>query len=158
MIVKDVIDVDYINYKYPSMLIAMPRCTFKCDVCNGKQVCQNSALAQQPDIIIDTEKLIKRYLKSSAKAVVFGGLEPFDTFDDLLLFIDKLRRQHHCDDMIVIYSGYTKEEIQNQINILKQYNKIIIKFNRYIDNLPSRKDDVLGVTLASNNQYAEQIS
>ena len=158
MLVKDVIPVDYVNYKEPSMVIAMPKCSFKCDKLNGKCVCQNSALVNQPDIIIDTDKLIKRYLKSSAKVCCFQGLEPLDTFEDLLQFIDLLRTRYHCNDTVVIYTGYNKEEIQDKIDILKHYNNIIIKFGRFIMNRPSRYDELLGVTLASDNQYAERIS
>jgi len=158
MLVKDVIDVDFINYKDPSMIIAMPRCTFKCDICNGQQVCQNSELAKQPDIIIDTNKLIKRYLKSSAKAICFQGLEPLDTFEELLQFIDILRNKYHCNDTIVIYTGYNKDEVLDKLELLKKFDNIIVKFGRFLLNRPSKYDELLGVTLASDNQYAEKLS
>lgn len=158
MLVKDVIDVDYVNYKLPSMIIAMPRCTFKCDKVNGQQVCHNSELAKQKDIMIDVDKLIQRYQKSSAEAVCFQGLEPFDTFDDLILFIDRLRTRYECNDTIVIYTGYEKDEIGKEIERLKPYGNIVVKYGRFLLNRPSRYDELLGVTLASDNQYAEQIS
>lgn len=158
MIVKDMIPIDYVNYKEPSMVIAMPRCSFKCDLLNGQQVCQNSALAKQRDIKIDTEKLVQRYLNSSAKAVCFQGLEPLDTFEDVLHFIDLLRNRYHCNDTVVIYTGYNKEEIAKEISYLSKYPNIVLKFGRYIMNRPSKYDELLGVTLASDNQYAEQIS
>lgn len=160
MKLKGLIETDFVNYKSPCMTLEFPICKgFKCDKINGKRVCQNSTLAAEPDIDISIDDIIQRYLNNPiTNSICCQGLEPFDTFNDLLLFIDKLRKQYHCNDMIVIYSGYTKEEIIDKIDILKQYHKIIIKFNRYIDNLPNKKDDVLGVTLASNNQYAEQIS
>ena len=44
------------------------------------------------------------------------------------------------------------------LTILKNYDNIIIKYGRYIPNQPSRYDSILGVTLASDNQYAERIS
>ena len=31
MIIKQLIDEDFVNYKVPSMFIAFPRCTFKCE-------------------------------------------------------------------------------------------------------------------------------
>jgi len=31
MIIKGLIDEDFVNYKKPSMTIMMPYCTFKCD-------------------------------------------------------------------------------------------------------------------------------
>ena len=65
----------------------------------------------------------------------------------------------------MIYTGYTKEELQNKIykdNIsyldkLKQYKNIIIKYGRYIPNQTPHYDEVLGVNLASDNQYAERL-
>ena len=66
---------------------------------------------------------------------------------------------------VVIYTGYTKEELQNKIykdNIsyldkLKQYKNIIIKYGRYIPDQEPHYDEVLGVNLASDNQYAERL-
>ena len=158
MLVKDIIDVDYVNYKIPSMIIAMPRCSFKCDKLNGQQICQNSSLVKQRDITIDTDKVIQRYLKSSAKAICFQGLEPIDTFEDLILFIDRLRTRYKCNDPIVIYTGYNKEEIGDKIELLQRFDNIVIKYGRYIMNRSPKYDELLGVTLASDNQYAEQIS
>ena len=158
MLVKDVIDVDFVNYKLPSMIIAMPRCSFKCDKLNGQQVCHNSALAKQTDILVNPHNLIQRYLKSSAKAICFQGLEPFDTFEDLYNFIKLLRTEYKCNDPIVIYTGYNKDEIPDIITKLTQYKNIIVKFGRYIPNQKPHYDPVLGVNLISDNQHAEQIS
>jgi hypothetical protein len=41
---------------------------------------------------------------------------------------------------------------------LQQIPNIIIKYGRYIPNQASHYDNVLGVYLASNNQFAEKIS
>lgn len=158
MFVKDVIDVDFVNYKLPSMIIAMPRCSFKCDKLNGQKLCHNSALAGQPDIFVNTDNIIQRYLKSSASAICFQGLEPFDTYDDLRDFINLLRIKYKCDDPVVIYTGYNKDEISDKITELTQYKNIIIKFGRFIPNQKPHYDPVLGVNLISDNQYAEQIS
>ena len=79
-----------------------------------------------------------------------------DTFDDLLHFIAKFRQE--TDDDIIIYTGYNKEEVADKIAALSSFSNIIIKFGRYIPNSKSRYDEVLGVTLASKNQYAEKIS
>ena len=164
MLVKDVIYVDYINYKKPCMVIGFPYCSFKCDKECGVPVCQNSALTNQPDIYINTDDLIKRYLSSSAEAVVCQGLEPLDSFKDLWFFISKLRREYHCYDDVVIYTGYTEEELENppsglsKLFKLRQFPNIIVKFGRYIPNQKPHYDEVLGVNLASDNQYAEKIS
>ena len=39
-----------------------------------------------------------------------------------------------------------------------KWENIIIKFGRYIPNQEKHYDDVLGIELASDNQYAEVIS
>ena len=84
------------------------------------------------------------------------GLEPFDSWNDLLELITRIR--NFADDDIVIYTGYNKDEIENKVCILSKYKNIIIKYGRYIPNRENHYDDVLGVYLASNNQYAEKIS
>ena len=156
MIVKGIIDEDFVNYKKPSMTIEFPYCSFKCDKDCGQQVCQNSALVNEPNISISVYKIIDRYLNNPiTKAIVCQGLEPFDSKDDLITFIDRLRRR--TDDDIIIYTGYTKKELQAEIQLLQNFNNIIIKFGRFIPNQPSHFDDILGVTLASPNQYAERI-
>ena len=72
MLIKNIIDEDFINFKFPSMTIEMPFCTFKCDKECGINVCQNSALVKEPNIEILTEKLITRYLNNPiTKAIVF---------------------------------------------------------------------------------------
>ena len=157
MVIKGVTAEDFSNYKKPSMFIAFPRCNFKCDRECGVQVCQNSALAKAPDIDIDIDIIVKKYLNNPiTKAVVCGGLEPFDSWSDLLLFIEKFREKSQDD--IVIYTGYYKEEITDKINILKKHPNIIVKFGRFIPNQGKHYDKILGIELASPNQYAEVIS
>ena len=157
MLVKDIIYEDFINYKKASMVISFPRCSWKCEKECGERVCQNSALAQSPDIEIPVEKIIERYLNNSiSEAVVISGLEPMDSWSDLLLFIEKFREK--AQDDIVIYTGYNKEEIDDRINILKRYPNITIKFGRFLPGHEKHYDEVLGVCLASPNQYAEVIS
>lgn len=157
MKIKGVVMEDFSNYKKPSMFIAFPRCDFKCDRECRVQVCQNGALAKSPNIDIDVDIIVKKYLDNPiTKAVVAGGLEPFDSWLDLLLFIEKFREKSQDD--IVIYTGYYKEEIADKINILKRYNNIVVKFGRFIPNREKHYDEILGVELASPNQKAEVIS
>lgn len=159
MLVKKIIYEEFTDYKVPHMFIATARCTFKCDRLNGCKVCQNAELVKAPDKIIDIDKIIQKYLSNNlTHAIVFGGLDPIDTFEDLILFIDRLRTRYKCNDTIVIYTGYDKEEIPKEIKYLSTYNNIIIKFGKYLMNRSPKYDEVLGVTLASDNQYAEQIS
>ena len=158
MVIKGLIDEDFINYKKPSMVIEFPYCSFKCDKECGQQVCQNSSLVKAENIDINPIQLVHRYLTNPiTKAIVCQGLEPFDSFEDLLEIIQELRHNYLNNDDVVIYTGYTKEEVQTQINELSKFNNIIIKFGRFIPNQSSHFDETLGVQLASPNQYAERL-
>ena len=153
MKIKGLISEDLVNYKKPSMTIIFPYCTFKC----GEGYCQNSELAKAPIIEMNVNNLVDRYINNPiTEAVVMQGLEPFDSWNDLKLFIHELRE--YCNDDIVIYTGYDKNEIIEKINELSKYTNIIVKFGRYIPNQEKHFDDLLEVYLASNNQYAEKIS
>lgn len=156
MKIIDIIDEDFINYKKPCMTIMMPFCTFKCDKECGKQVCQNSDLASAPKIDIPTKKIIQRYLNNPiSESIVFQGLEPMDSFYQVLNFVKKFREV--SSDDIVIYTGYTKKEIQWYLTFFKDFDNIIIKYGRFIPDQKNHFDEVLGVNLASDNQYAERL-
>lgn len=58
----------------------------------------------------------------------------------------------------VIYTGYYPDEIQSELERLRKHKFIIVKFGRFIPDKQHRHDDVLGIELSSDNQYAEQIS
>lgn len=157
MIVKGISDEDFVNYKKPSMFIGFPTCTWKCEKECGKKVCQNSTLATSPNINIDVDKIVCRYMNNQiTKSLVFGGLEPFDSWNDLIELVSKLRES--TNDDIVIYTGYYIDEISEKIKILSQYKNIVVKFGRFISNQEKHYDEVLGVELASNNQFATKIS
>lgn len=152
MEVKGLIFEDFVNYKKVSMTIMFPHCTFKC----GAKHCQNSPLAKSKTYDINIDETIEKYINNPiTEAVVMQGLEPFDSWSDLLLFIKKFREESQDD--IVIYTGYNKEEVVDKTNILKQYNNIIVKFGRYIPGHEKHYDSILGIWLASNNQYAERM-
>ena len=153
MKIKGLISEDFVNYKKPAMTIMFPCCNFKC----GTEYCQNSPLAKTENIEMDISNIVIRYLNNPiTESVVMQGLEPFDSWNDLIEFVKQLRES--TDDDIVIYTGYYKEEIADKIALLSKYKNIIIKYGRYIPNQEKHYDDVLGVTLASSNQYAERIS
>ena len=148
---------DFSNYKLPSMFIIFPMCDWKCDRECEKRVCQNGSLAKAPIKDVDVDVLIEKYLSNPiSKAVVCGGLEPLDSWSDLLLFIEKFREKSQDD--IVIYTGYYREEITDKVNVLKQHKNIIMKFGRFVPSQQKHYDGGLGVYLASDNQYAEVIS
>lgn len=157
MLLKGIIDCDIVNYKKISMVLEFPYCNFKCDKECGRAVCQNSALALAPSIEIAIPDIIESYLNNPlTEAIVCQGLEPFDSMSDLCSFISTFRSM--SDDDIVIYTGYNEWEIGYEIDILRIFPNIIIKFGRYIPNQQPHHDEVLGVNLASDNQYAERIS
>ena len=159
MIIKNLVDEDFVNYKKPSLFILFPYCNFKCCKELGNDICQNSSLVKLSDINADANLICERYLNNPiTKAIVMGGLEPLDSFKDVLEFVSTLRNKYSCDDDIVIYTGYKEEEVKDKIEELKLYRNIIIKFGRYIPNQKEHFDQVLGVNLASNNQYSVKIS
>lgn len=159
MIVKQIVDEDFINYKKPSMFIAFPKCTWKCEKECGMRVCQNNTLATSPNIEINAEKIVTRYLNNQlTRAVVFGGLEPIDSYTDLFELVHIIRNKYKCNDDIVIYTGYNHEEITKELNRIKPCGNIVVKFGRFIPGHNPHYDEVLGVMLASDNQYAARIS
>jgi organic radical activating enzyme len=157
MIIKGIQDEDFVNYKKPSMFISFPSCTWKCEKECGKKVCQNGTLATSPNIEIDVKAIVDRYMNNSiTKAIVLGGLEPFDSFQDMCVLIHHFRDR--TEDDIVIYTGYNKEEISYAVDWLHLFPNIIVKFGRFIPNQTQHYDEVLGVYLASLNQRGERIS
>ena len=157
MHVKQIIFEDFVNYKKPSMFIGFSKCSFKCDKEFGSCICQNSSLANSPSIEVSEKEIAERYISNPiTSSIVCGGLEPFDTFEELINLITEIRSL--IDDDIVIYTGYKYEEIKDKINILKNFNNIIIKFGRYIPNSSKKYDDVLGIYLSSENQYALRLN
>lgn len=160
MRLKALIDEDFTNYKKPSMFIGTISCNWKC--CKEQNLdvsmCQNSALAQSDMVELANEIIVKRYKNNAiTKAIVFGGLEPFDQYQEMIELISEFRRQKIYDD-IVIYTGYYDYEIpKDRLQNLLGLQNIIVKFGRYIPNTGRRYDEVLGVILASDNQYAERL-
>lgn len=158
MLIKGLVDEDFVNYKVPSMYICTNTCSFKCDKESGTSCCQNSSLARATSTAIDDDTIIRRYLSNPiTKAIVFAGLEPMEQFDEMFAFIKQLRTVYHCYDTVVIYTGFNKSEVLSMVEALEPFGNIIVKFGRYIPNNEKRYDDTLGVYLASSNQYAEVI-
>ena len=158
MKVKGIIDYDCTNYKEPCLTIEFPYCDFKCDKLNGCQVCQNSGLAAESDIEVSGKYIWNIYKQNPlTKAFCFQGLEPFDSYMDLIELIKFIRIDKQCNDPIIIYTGYEQGEDFITEQSIRNYHNIIIKWGRYVQNLEERFDPILGVKLASNNQYAEWI-
>ena len=174
MIIKGIRDEDFLQYKLASMFVAFPSCTFKCErECEqAKGMCQNGALVKAPDIECTPKDIVDRYISNPiSKAMVCGGLEPFDSFEDLYRLLAEFRSK--SSDPFIIYTGYNKDEVQymtffrncaggtveySVLESLKKLPNVIIKYGRFIPNQKPHYDEVLGVELASPNQYAEKIS
>lgn len=159
MRIKDIQDENFQDYNKTSMFIATCFCNWKCcRECNSDlSVCQNSSTANLPIIEMDCNKIAERYVSNPiTNAIVIGGLEPLDQFDELVDLIKAFREK--TDDDIVIYTGYYKNEIEDKIEVLSHYKNIIVKFGRYIPNKEKVFDEVLGVYLANEEQHAERIS
>lgn len=157
---KGVIMEDFVNYAKPSLFLITCKCDWKC--CHEANipitVCQNEPVVRQDTKEFLISSIYKAYIDNEiTKAVVIGGLEPILQFEEVLSLLDYFRKQN-CNDDFVIYTGYYKEEIGKEIEQLKKYPNVILKYGRYKPNLVSRFDDVLQITLVSDNQYAERIS
>ena len=158
--VKSIVDENFQDYKKASMFIAFPKCDFKCFKELGLEIsgCQNYEILKMPDIKIKIDKVFERYVKNPiTEAVILGGLEPFFNFNEVYNLISYFR-QKNCNDDFVIYTGYYPNEVENYVEKLKKFKNIIIKFGRFIPKSASVFDKILGVKLASKNQFAEKIS
>lgn len=159
MRVRDILVEDFVNYKEPCMFISMGFCNWKCCTEQGIDIsiCQNSDMAQMPETNIDNNDIIDMYVSNPiTKAIVIGGLEPFTYTYGLYKFIYQLREV--SDDPVIIYTGYYPEELYQEMNQLIKLGNIIIKFGRFIPNQDKHIDPVLGVELASDNQYALKLT
>jgi len=158
MKIRGLIEEDFTNYRKPSMFIITPYCDFKCCKEAGNDICQNMPVIKEPIIDIDNNELIKRYLDNPiTKAIVFGGLEPIESFEEIYNFINALRWDYNCFDDVVIYTGFNADEIVEQCMRLSKFANIIVKFGRFIPDQKSHYDEVLGIDLASPNQYAVKL-
>lgn len=152
-----IIDTDLINYKKISMVLEFPTCSFKCNKEYGSNICQNYQLAKYKPYDFKISDILDSYkLNTLTEAILYQGLEPFDSFLDLYNFTEKFRELF--DDDIVIYTGYYESEISQYLDMLKQFENIIVKFGRYIPNQKSHYDKILGVYLSSDNQYSLKLS
>jgi len=158
---RGVVAEDFCNYKVPAMFLITSYCDFKCCHEGGfsETVCQNEPLIRDTEVkefSIDT--IIKAYINNPiTKAIVFGGMEPMKQFAEVKEFIHSLRFMYNNFDPVVIYTGYYPEEIADKLAILSKFDNIIMKFGRYKPGDEPHYDDVLGIYLVSDNQFAEQL-
>lgn len=154
-----IIDEDFINYKLPTMSLMFPYCSMKCNKEAGREVCHNTSLRDSKILQVPYKDLCERYLSNPiSKAICCYGMEPFDSKIELFNFINILRKDYNCNDTIIIYTGYTEEECQKFIEFIKSFGNVIIKFGRFVPNSEKRYEELLGIELASSNQYAKLIN
>lgn len=156
---KGVLCEDFVNYRKASMFLAFPHCTMKCEHESGCRCCQNDDLVKEADHEFSISGLVDQYITDPiTHAIVFGGLEPFDDYMTLIRLVTAFRK-YTLDD-IVVYTGYTKEECEKNgwLDLLRKFDNIIVKYGRYLPGKAPRHDKILGVELASENQYAEVLS
>lgn len=161
MRLKTITDEDFVNYKQASMFIGVISCSGKCckEADISLDVCQNYEWHAAPVLNIPDHRIIERYLANPiTSSIVFGGLEPFEQAQELIDFIRMLRELYNNSDPVVIYTGYYPEEISDYLFELAELGNVIVKFGRYKPNRKPRYDDLLGVWLASDNQFASTLS
>ena len=126
---------DFVNYKVPSMFLITSICDWKCckEANIDISICQNQSLTKQPTKTYSYESIYQAYVNNPiTKAIVIGGLEPFDQFEEIFQLIFYFRAQG-CDDMFVIYTGYDKHEL-SELYMLKMLKIITVKFGRFKPN------------------------
>lgn len=157
---KGIIWEDLINYKKIGTTLMFPKCSFKCDTENGVQLCQNRGLAAAPSQWHDIDDIMDRYMHTDlSEAIILQGLEPLDSLLDVYIVAAALK-EWEIKTPLIIYTGYKKSEISPTIlrTLSSQIpGDFIMKWGRYIPNQSPHYDPVLGVMLASDNQYGEYI-
>ena len=157
---KGIIWEDMVNYKKISTTLMFPKCDFKCDKENGTQLCQNRGLAAAASQTYNIDSIMETYLSNNlSEAIVLQGLEPLDSAPDLFTVAAALKKYNITDDL-VIYTGYNPEDNHARVIdlILPEVpGHLIVKWGRFKPNQLPHYDKVLGVNLASDNQYGEII-
>ena len=163
MRVRKLLTERFQDYKVPSMYLAACFCDWKC--CPDKPyVCQNNPVTKLPVTDIPDDEILDAYLADPiTEAIVIAGLEPLLQVREVASLI---RRAVERDvrTTFVIYTGYTKDEAK-YIGFFDELKAtgfgsgvdVIMKYGRYIPDRQPHFDEVLGVDLASDNQYGERV-
>jgi len=157
---KDIVDENFQDYKKPSMFISAISCDFKClrELSMDIKICQNMQVCNLPNKCLEIKNIYKRYISNPlTQAIIIGGLEPMLQFKEIFSLIEYFRSSG-CFDDFVIYTGYYPSEIKKEVEAFKELDNIIIKYGRFIPNSTLKYDRILGVSLSSENQYAEKVS
>ena len=157
MKIKGIEQENFNHYKLCSMVVIFPSCDWKCK----KTECHNSKMALLPNREVTYEEIYNEYQDNPLSgALVLAGLEPLmeSSIEDVIGLVNFFREKRKNNDPIVIYTGYNKEEVSGIIQRLSIYQNIIMKFGRYENGHRPHIDKILGISLASPNQYGEKIS
>lgn len=145
-------------YKKIGLLVPIGiSCTWKCKNCiNRQHTFKNSNKYHISEYEIG--EIIKIYKKNIlVESLILAGLEPFDNPHDLRRLIGVFRDS--ISDDIIIYTGYdnddidTNKELKMLLQEILKYDNILVKFGRYIEGKDKIYDNVLGIELASDNQW-----
>lgn len=157
----DVKTDDITDYRKTALYLIFPYCSGKCG-----DVCQNKHLRGYKKLKTTAKSLAEFYNSlHTHEAVVMAGLEPFDSFNDVLSIVKEFCKLKKSVDF-VIYTGYTESEYKEMFEktLLEHFNKynnsddefsrvIIIKYGRYDENCKKEwNSKILGVNLATTNQ------
>lgn len=151
---RDLKDTCFQDYKKPSMILSTCFCDWKCwkDLGGETNPCQNCSLYNSEILRMKNNDIIDRYLSNPiTSSIIIAGLEPILQFDEVIQFISDFR-ESSADD-VLIYTGYYPNEINKELKELSKFKNIILKCGRFIPNSKPRYDDILGITLVSDNQY-----
>ena len=157
---KDIVAEDFCNYKKPSMFLITCFCDWKCCREQGlnNSICQNNSLEKTPIKEYSFSSLYNFYINNDiSKAIIFGGLEPLKQYTEVCGFIHYFREKG-CKDDIIIYTGYTEEEVRKDYPEILKFENMIIKFGRFAVNQKPHHDKILEIDLASDNQYAKKFN
>lgn len=155
---RDAVEV-FQDYKKSALLLCTCFCDWKCctELGRDKSMCQNSTLKEVAIKKIPFSEIFDMVTRNTViDAVIFGGLEPFIQINQVIQCIEYLRERGMTKD-ILIYTGYYIEEIDEAIIERLKESDVILKCGRYIPDRPPKFDDILGVTLASDNQYSIEL-
>lgn len=142
------------DYKKSALMLGTCFCDWKCCKESGFPVtlCQNHSISKQGFHTVTFKQVLDYVRKSYTDAVLFAGLEPFMQKKEVLSCVRYLREKGVTKD-IVIYTGYYLEELNEEVLEVCENCHVILKCGRFIPNRKPVFDKVLGVTLASDNQY-----
>ena len=156
MRVRTINEEDYSHYREPSMVIGTCFCTFKCCHEGGfpETECHNSEMDKLGITDISGDDILALYESNPiSKALVFAGLEPLLQFDEVCDLSRAFRTRNKVDP-IIVYTGYKKVEVPLVELGMKEFSPVIIKYGRYVPNQRAHYDEILGVDLVSDGQYA----